>query len=187
MEDLTMGEYNELYHHGIKGQKWGIRRTAAQLGHRKSKKSAYTIGDTVFKKEVHNGQEYVHGKLPFGGNDQCNVYADGLLNSFYVKSIVNNLYNNKKLQKEMHDQSLNELYDAYENHYRKADPSAKSMTKQEFDKHLKCDEINIIDPYNYDGPKKHDAVCYYTTDFYGDWSMEVNSTTGKIVYSEFYR
>lgn len=28
-----MREY-ELYHHGIKGQKWGIRRTAAQLGHR---------------------------------------------------------------------------------------------------------------------------------------------------------
>lgn len=27
-------EYNyELYHHGIKGMKWGIRRTAAQLGH----------------------------------------------------------------------------------------------------------------------------------------------------------
>jgi len=28
-----MGDY-ELYHHGIKGQKWGVRRTAAQLGHR---------------------------------------------------------------------------------------------------------------------------------------------------------
>lgn len=28
-----MNDY-ELYHHGVKGQKWGIRRTAAQLGHR---------------------------------------------------------------------------------------------------------------------------------------------------------
>ena len=28
-----MNDY-ELYHHGIKGQKWGVRRTAAQLGHR---------------------------------------------------------------------------------------------------------------------------------------------------------
>lgn len=27
----------ELYHHGIKGQKWGVRRTAAQLGHRVAK------------------------------------------------------------------------------------------------------------------------------------------------------
>ena len=31
-----MTEY-ELYHHGVKGQKWGIRRTAAQLGHRIAK------------------------------------------------------------------------------------------------------------------------------------------------------
>lgn len=31
-----MTEY-ELYHHGVKGQKWGIRRTAAQLGHRVAK------------------------------------------------------------------------------------------------------------------------------------------------------
>ena len=26
-------ENNQLYHHGIKGMKWGIRRTPAQLGH----------------------------------------------------------------------------------------------------------------------------------------------------------
>lgn len=25
---------DELYHHGVRGQKWGIRRTAAQLGHK---------------------------------------------------------------------------------------------------------------------------------------------------------
>ena len=28
---------DELYHHGIKGQKWGVRRTPAQLGHVKEK------------------------------------------------------------------------------------------------------------------------------------------------------
>ena len=32
----------ELYHHGIKGQKWGIRRTAAQLGHRTVKAAGKT-------------------------------------------------------------------------------------------------------------------------------------------------
>lgn len=29
--------YNEMYHHGIKGMKWGVRRTPAQLGHKPSK------------------------------------------------------------------------------------------------------------------------------------------------------
>ena len=32
----------ELYHHGIKGQKWGVRRTAAQLGHRTVKAAGKT-------------------------------------------------------------------------------------------------------------------------------------------------
>ena len=29
---------NELYHHGIKGQKWGVIRTKAQLGYPTTKK-----------------------------------------------------------------------------------------------------------------------------------------------------
>lgn len=42
----------ELYHHGIKGQKWGVRRTAAQLGHRvagAAKTTSKTIGKRVSK------------------------------------------------------------------------------------------------------------------------------------------
>lgn len=27
----------ELYHHGVKGMKWGVRRTPAQLGHKTNK------------------------------------------------------------------------------------------------------------------------------------------------------
>ena len=42
-----MTEY-ELYHHGIKGQKWGVRRTAAQLGHRVAG-AAKTAGKAVGK------------------------------------------------------------------------------------------------------------------------------------------
>lgn len=30
---------NELYHYGVKGMKWGIRRTPAQLGHESKKRN----------------------------------------------------------------------------------------------------------------------------------------------------
>lgn len=43
---------NELYHHGIKGMKWGVRRTDAQLGHepvniQKTKKRVEAAGTIV--------------------------------------------------------------------------------------------------------------------------------------------
>lgn len=42
-----MSEY-ELYHHGVKGQKWGVRRTAAQLGHRVAAAASKT-GKVLYK------------------------------------------------------------------------------------------------------------------------------------------
>ena len=39
-----MGRYiindGEIYHHGIKGQKWGVRRTKEQLGHKNKSKTS---------------------------------------------------------------------------------------------------------------------------------------------------
>jgi len=40
---------NELYHHGVKGMKWGVRRTPAQLGRASKKSSSNTNRDAVKK------------------------------------------------------------------------------------------------------------------------------------------
>ena len=38
-----MNDQNVLVHHGVKGQKWGVRRTPEQLGHAPSKKRKFSI------------------------------------------------------------------------------------------------------------------------------------------------
>lgn len=40
----------ELYHHGVKGQRWGVRRTPAQLGQKSTSNYVYREGDVVVNK-----------------------------------------------------------------------------------------------------------------------------------------
>lgn len=54
-----MSEY-ELYHHGIKGMKWGIRRTKKQLGHKVSKgfkKLKKRVSDKVDEAKTKKAEE----------------------------------------------------------------------------------------------------------------------------------
>lgn len=74
-----MGEY-ELYHHGIKGQKWGVRRTAAQLGHRVAsvaKKAGKATGKFV-KKEAGITKKAAVAKVK-------QVHAEGKEKRYYKK------------------------------------------------------------------------------------------------------
>ena len=43
-------ENNELYHHGVKGMRWGVRRTPKQLGHTTPNKKR-KLGLPFFKKK----------------------------------------------------------------------------------------------------------------------------------------
>lgn len=52
---------NELYHHGIKGQKWGVRRTLEQLGHYARKaKEVYTKKVTEHKEKKRQSEIKKH-------------------------------------------------------------------------------------------------------------------------------
>ena len=49
-----MNTYEEIYHHGIKGMKWGVRRTPEQLGQRFKK----TKEDIAAKKEARDKETH---------------------------------------------------------------------------------------------------------------------------------
>lgn len=45
----------ELYHHGVKGMKWGVRRTPEELGHKK-KVAKSSHNDTIVKDAIASGK-----------------------------------------------------------------------------------------------------------------------------------
>lgn len=66
---------DELYHHGVKGMRWGIRRTPEQLGHRDTLKDMRTVirslNESDFKafdkpKNVYYQNVRYDGKKPIG-------------------------------------------------------------------------------------------------------------------------
>ena len=47
---------NELMHHGIKGQRWGVRRTPAQLGYKTKPKKRIMSEDAIVANKLKKKQ-----------------------------------------------------------------------------------------------------------------------------------
>lgn len=92
---------NSLYHYGIKGMKWGIRRTPEQLGH-KPKRVDNSKKDGIIRKVIFGHESTPVRSEPNSIIDRC--YKDGTVNtrSFYsdkgikIKDIHVNDHGNPK-------------------------------------------------------------------------------------------
>lgn len=96
-----MTEY-ELYHHGIKGQKWGVRRTAAQLGHRVASAASKT-GKVLYKGAGKAGK--ATGKAVGKG---ANIAKKAAVNK--VKQVYTE-HKEKKYYKKLHKKKLSQMTD----------------------------------------------------------------------------
>ena len=96
-----MTEY-ELYHHGIKGQKWGVRRTAAQLGHRVAGAASKT-GKVLYKGAAKAGR--ATGKVVGKGAKIAKKAAVNKVKQVYTE------HKEKKYYKKLHKKKLSQMTD----------------------------------------------------------------------------
>lgn len=110
--------FDELYHHGVQGQKWGIRRTAAQLGHFVAKNKKRVEEKHNAKKEAKK-KEKERKKHKNDGEDIKKMSDEELrakvkrleLERDYRKAIGDNSYkfNGKKFVGEMLENSAKNI------------------------------------------------------------------------------
>lgn len=94
--------YDELYHYGVKGQKWGVRRSPEQLGHI-AKRKKNNIMDYMGKhKNVNDSKQVRHVKNKFF---QGRSHLDGDLE--FAQSLINTLSGTGELKFDRHGNWVN--------------------------------------------------------------------------------
>lgn len=101
---------NSIHHYGIKGMKWGVRRTPSQLGHKPAKKKISEMSDNELQQKINRmlkerqykdmikpnyvktGERLVKGVLIAAGTELAKEYAkkhmrSGLESLFEVPDI----------------------------------------------------------------------------------------------------
>ena len=128
-DDIDTGEY-ELYHHGVKGQKWGVHRTAAQLGRRVAK-AAKTAGKAVGKGASKAGKATV-AKVK-------QVHAENKEKRYYNKL-------HKKKLSQMTDKEIKDLTDRLkkEASYKDANYEYKVQNARKFYQNVAKQPVNTF-------------------------------------------
>ena len=164
----------ELIHHGILGQKWGVRRfqnddgTLTDAGRKRLSEKKKKSKSIVFDKDG-------VGKTSFGNNDECIV----VIENGGSKQTLDRILNDAKVEEALRKNAVNNLYDPQ-----------FGKTKTQYKKSLVCQQINVGDFYDPVGDgSKSDVTAWYGErgDAHAPGQMICyNSKTGKIVYSQWF-
>lgn len=116
----------ELYHYGVKGMKWGIRRTPAQLGHKTGTKRKKSSGDAI--NAVKRGAKKVSSAV---SNRVSQAKAKRLAKKLHDEEVKQTQKNKKKKISELTDDELREriVRMELEQRYRNLSPQKQSAGK----------------------------------------------------------
>ena len=181
---------NELYHYGVLGMHWGVRRyqpysqVPRKSGKGGEEKIVATNKDFYNKSKINTKtsskikwSSSTEGRVSFGGNKNCLCTIEPEDEFFEEpggnKKDIESIVSDSKFESVLRNSATDNLYEW------RLD-KLKAQTKEEFKKKLQCEQITSTKPNN--------AVIWYShPDDYGDWMMEVDVKNKKIVYEEYYR